>query len=81
MVEMHMLTPNIQDVMAFPIWLNVKQNLQKLPSLKSMLYCPIWTIETNMSRALFTKWFFYENSMSGISPQQKKGPKKREIEE
>jgi hypothetical protein len=32
LVDMHKLTPNIQEVMAFPNWLNVKQNLQKLLS-------------------------------------------------
>jgi hypothetical protein len=32
LVVMHKLTPNIQEVMAFPHWLSVKQNLQKLLS-------------------------------------------------
>jgi hypothetical protein len=32
LVDMHKLTPNIQEVMAFPNWLSVKQNLQKLLS-------------------------------------------------
>jgi hypothetical protein len=27
-VDMHKLTPNIQEVMAFPKWLSVKQNLR-----------------------------------------------------
>jgi hypothetical protein len=30
-LDMHKLTPNIQEVMAFPMWLSVKQNLRKLP--------------------------------------------------
>jgi hypothetical protein len=30
MVDMHKVNPNIQDVMAFPNWLSVNQNLQKL---------------------------------------------------
>jgi hypothetical protein len=46
MVGMNKLTPNIQEVMAFPNWLSVKQNLQKLLSLGSVLHRPIWTLET-----------------------------------
>jgi hypothetical protein len=46
-VDMHKLTPNIQEVMTFPNWLSVKQNMRKLPSLESVLYNPIWTIEIN----------------------------------
>jgi hypothetical protein len=30
LVDMHKITPNIQEVMEFPNWLSVKQNLQKL---------------------------------------------------
>jgi hypothetical protein len=26
-----MVTPNVQEVIAFPNWLSAKQNLQKLP--------------------------------------------------
>jgi hypothetical protein len=50
-VDMHKLTPNIQEVMAFPNWLSIKQNLRKLPSLESVLCSPIWTLETNASLA------------------------------
>jgi hypothetical protein len=50
-VDMQKLTPNIQEVMTFPNWLSVQQNLRKLLSLKSVLYSPIWTIETNASLA------------------------------
>jgi hypothetical protein len=28
LLDMHKLTPNIQEVMAFPIWLSVQQNLR-----------------------------------------------------
>jgi hypothetical protein len=47
---MNKLTPNIQDVMSFSNWLSVKQNLWNL-SLESVLYSPIWTLETNSSLA------------------------------
>jgi hypothetical protein len=50
-VYMNKLTPNIQEVMAFPNWLSVKQNLRKLLGLESVLYSPIWTLETNTSLA------------------------------
>jgi hypothetical protein len=32
LVDMHKLTPNIQEVMTFPNWLSVKQNLRILLS-------------------------------------------------
>jgi hypothetical protein len=37
LVDMHKLTPNIQEVMVFPNWLSVKQNLRKLLSLESVI--------------------------------------------
>jgi hypothetical protein len=46
-VDMHKLTPNIEEVMTFLNWLSVKQNMRKLPSLDSVLYNPIWTLEIN----------------------------------
>jgi hypothetical protein len=51
LVEMHKLTPKVQEVIAFSNWLSAKQNLQKLLNLKSVLYSHIWTIETNTSHA------------------------------
>jgi hypothetical protein len=45
LVYIHKQTPNIQEVMTFPNWLSVKQNLQKL--LWNLLYRPIWILETN----------------------------------
>jgi hypothetical protein len=48
-VDVHKLTPNIQEVMAFRKWLSVKQNLEI--ALESVLYSPIWTLETNASLA------------------------------
>jgi hypothetical protein len=51
--------------MAFPNWLSVKQNLQKLPSLESMLYSRIWTLETNAYSAptFFSICTLVENSI------------------
>jgi hypothetical protein len=46
-VDMHKLTPNIEEAMSFLNWLSVKQNMRKLPSLESVLYNPIWTLEIN----------------------------------
>jgi hypothetical protein len=43
---MHKLTPNIQEVMSFPNWLGVKAESVEI-ALKSVLYNPIWTLETN----------------------------------
>jgi hypothetical protein len=51
LVDMHKLTPNIQEVMAFPNWLSVKQNLPKLQSPESVLYSSVWTLEINTSLA------------------------------
>jgi hypothetical protein len=45
--DMHNLTPNIQEVIAFTKWLSDKQILPKSESLKSMLYGHIWTLGTN----------------------------------
>jgi hypothetical protein len=50
MVDMHKLSPKIQEVMEFPIWLSVKQILQN-SCLESVLYSYVWTLETNTSRA------------------------------
>jgi hypothetical protein len=49
MVDTHNLTLNIQEVMVFSKWLSVKQNLQEVLSLKSVLYSHIWTLRTNTS--------------------------------
>jgi hypothetical protein len=55
LVDMHKLTPNIQEVMTFPNWLSVKQNMRKL-CLESVLYSPIWILETN---SFLVPIFFY----------------------
>jgi hypothetical protein len=47
---MHKLTPDIQEVMAFPNWLSVKAESVKI-ALEYVLYSPIWTLETNASLA------------------------------
>jgi hypothetical protein len=44
---MHKVTPNLQEVITFPNWLSVKQNLQKL--LEAVPYSSFWTLETNTS--------------------------------
>jgi hypothetical protein len=41
--DMHKLTLNIHEVMAFTKWLSVKQNLRS--GLKYVLYSHIWTLE------------------------------------
>jgi hypothetical protein len=51
LVNMHKVNPNIQEVIAFPNWLSVKQNLQKLRSLEVVLYSSFWTLETKTSLA------------------------------
>jgi hypothetical protein len=50
--DMHKITPNIHEVIAFTKWLGVKQILRNVPSLKSVLYSHIWTIGTNTYLAL-----------------------------
>jgi hypothetical protein len=45
--KIHKLTQNIHEVIVFLKWLNVKQDLRKVPSLKSVLYSHIWTLGTN----------------------------------
>jgi hypothetical protein len=45
-VDIHKLTPNIEEVMAFPNWLSVKQKSAET-GLEIVLYSPIWTLETN----------------------------------
>jgi hypothetical protein len=52
LIDMHKLTPNIQEVIAFPNWLSVKQKSAETVSLKSVMYNPIGTLETNASLAL-----------------------------
>jgi hypothetical protein len=49
LADMHQLTPNIHEVIAFSKWLIVKQNLRS--GLKSVLYSHIWTLGTNISLA------------------------------
>jgi hypothetical protein len=51
LVSMHMVTRNIQKVIAFLNWLSVKQNLQE--SLEVVLYSSFWTLATNTFRAQF----------------------------
>jgi hypothetical protein len=46
---MQKLTLNIPEVIAFSMWLSVKQNLRS--GLKSVLYSHIWTLGTNNSLA------------------------------
>jgi hypothetical protein len=46
MVNMHKVNPNIQEVIAFPNWLSVKQKSAELLSLESGLYSHFWTLET-----------------------------------
>jgi hypothetical protein len=50
--DMHKLTLNIHDVIAFSKWLSVKQILRNvLLTLKSVLYSHIWTLGTTSSLA------------------------------
>jgi hypothetical protein len=51
LIDMHKLTPNIEEVIAFTMWLSDKQILRNMPSLKSVLYSHIWTLGTNASLA------------------------------
>jgi hypothetical protein len=51
LVDMHKLSPKIQDVMEFSRWLSVKQILQNSLSLEFVLYSSVCTFETNISRA------------------------------
>jgi hypothetical protein len=52
LIDMHKLTPNIEEVIAFTMWLSDKQILRNMPSLKSVLYSHIWTLGTNAYLAL-----------------------------
>jgi hypothetical protein len=52
LIDMHKLTPNIQEVIAFTKWVSNKQILLNVLSLKSVLYSHIWTIGTDASLAL-----------------------------
>jgi hypothetical protein len=47
---MHQKSPKIQEDMAFPKWLSVKQKLQK-SCLEIVLYNSVAAFETNISRA------------------------------
>jgi hypothetical protein len=51
LIDMHKLTPNIQEVIAFTKWLSDKQILRNVLSLKSVVYSHIWTLRTNASLA------------------------------
>jgi hypothetical protein len=51
LIDMHKLTPNIQEVIAFTKWLSDKQILRNVLSLKSVVYSHIWTLGTNASLA------------------------------
>jgi hypothetical protein len=46
LIDMHKLTHNIQEVIAFTKWVSDKQILRK-SGLKSVLYSHIWTLRTN----------------------------------
>jgi hypothetical protein len=50
-IDMHKLTPSIQKIIAFTMWVSDKQILRNVPSLKSVLYSHIWTLGTNASLA------------------------------
>jgi hypothetical protein len=52
LADMHKISPNIHEVIAFTKWLSVEQILRKVLSLKSVLYSHIWNIRTNTSLAL-----------------------------
>jgi hypothetical protein len=41
LADMHKITPNIHEVIAFTKWLSVKQILRNVLSLKSVLYSHI----------------------------------------
>jgi hypothetical protein len=47
LIDMHMLTPNIQEVIAFTKWLSDKQ-IQRKCGLESGLHSHIWTLGTNV---------------------------------
>jgi hypothetical protein len=51
LADVHKITPNIYEVIAFTKWLSVKQILQNVLSLKSVLYSHIWILGTNNSLA------------------------------
>jgi hypothetical protein len=44
--DMHKLTLNIHEVIAFSKWLSVKQILRNVLSLNYVLYSHIWTLGT-----------------------------------
>jgi hypothetical protein len=48
LIDMHKLTPNIQEVITFTMWLSDKQVLRNEQSLKSVLYSRIWTLGKNV---------------------------------
>jgi hypothetical protein len=47
-IDMHKPTPNIHEVIPFPIWLSVKQKSAET-GLESVLYSPIRALRTNTS--------------------------------
>jgi hypothetical protein len=51
LVDIHKLTPKIQEVMKFQRWLIVKVILEKFPSLKIGLYSSVWSHEINTFQA------------------------------
>ena len=51
LIDMHKLTPNIQEVIAFIMWLSVKQKSTETVCLESVLYSPIRALGTNTSLA------------------------------
>jgi hypothetical protein len=46
LIDMHKLTPKIQEVIAFTMWLSDKQIQRKCGCLESGLYSHIWTLRT-----------------------------------
>jgi hypothetical protein len=51
-IDMHKLTPKIQEVIAFTMWLTDKQiSAKNVPSLKSGLHSYLWTLGTIVSPA------------------------------
>jgi hypothetical protein len=50
-IDMHKLTPKIEEVIAFTKWLTDKQIQQKRASLESGLHSHLWTLGTIVSQA------------------------------
>jgi hypothetical protein len=51
LIDMHKLTPKIQEVIAFTKWLSDKQIQRKCASLESGLHSRVWTLGTIVSPA------------------------------